>query len=861
MKSILTDIEKPAAPCRTLDDVQIDLPPCQAACPVGTDIPSYASLIWDGNLQAAIAVITATNPLSSICGRVCASPCEAGCKRGENDGAVTIRHLKRFVMEQLGDDYSLPPVAVTRKETIGIVGSGPTGLTAAQDLAEAGFAVHIYEQSDRLGGMMNAIPKFRLPAHLLQQDIQRLLDHCPGIQMHLNTALGNEISMDTLKQRHDAILVSIGLCRDRSLAIPGEDTHVNGIYGIDLLERISRGETLTLDGPVVVVGGGNVAMDMARTARRCGSPPVELYCLESRDKMPAWEHEIAQAEAEGVTIHAGWGPQEIVSEENAVTTVILKRCTAVFDASGDFNPTFSRETRTQTAGSVLLAIGLEATNPELEANGMLARGRMAGVDARGRSSDPQVFAAGDCSTGPTAIVYAMNQGHQVAHSIQAFLDGIENPPEYKPAYYMRNMPVAQASTWEKLPREEPQFVGLGTDACSFEECEAAFDTDVARTQAARCLRCDAETGTANYSRRARNLIQSMARTETHDGESQAAVFNTLLEPRNNPFPAGRPAHIDDVVFLSAALTRLVIDPYREACSTATRITRTRDVGVVKANSPAVNLAQPFFCTGFDEAPAPIREALARGLAAAGCGYIGRNPLVTDAIELESPLIWYQLVTDDAALNPAAHALIHVLGDSFRPITTVRCHPNQLIGLSVATPALPQAVPYALENKLDLLLLDGAGGIETPWRELHGQPDLRVIRDALRLLREMNREEEIALINFGGMRSGTDVAKALALNCNASVFSVAMALAMGGSINGDQLVFTEPHDAPMTVAQRQTALNNWIRGTAQEVAIIARCTGKTDIHNLEPEDMRSITLSTARALDLPLAAGQAKREWF
>jgi hypothetical protein len=185
------------------------------------------------------------------------------------------------------------------------------------------------------------------------------------------------------------------------------------------------------------------------------------------------------------------------------------------------------------------------------------------------------------------------------------------------------------------------------------------------------------------------------------------------------------------------------------------------------------------------------------------------------------------------------------------------HPGQLIGLSVSATTICDALPFALKNKLDLLILDQTKGIENPWVELDSSIDLTVMRNAVRGLQTMGKEEEIALVNFGGLRSGTDVAKALAYNCLGSVFSVAMGIAMGGSIKEKQLVFV---DTPDESAMVEAGLN-WIKGTAQETAIIARCTGKTNVHNLEPEDMRAISLSAAKALDIPLASGPDKRASF
>ena len=185
--------------------------PCQVACPVGTDAPSYIGLIWEGKFEEAFEAITVTNPFSSICGRVCDAPCEPACRRVQSDGALQIRNLKRFVMDRVGHQYDPPPVAVTRKETVGIVGAGPAGLTAAHDLCEAGYEVHVYEMSDRLGGMMVwGIPAFRLPPGIIDEDIDRLTRRCPGLQVHLSTALGRDVSLAELKRRHDAVLLTIG---------------------------------------------------------------------------------------------------------------------------------------------------------------------------------------------------------------------------------------------------------------------------------------------------------------------------------------------------------------------------------------------------------------------------------------------------------------------------------------------------------------------------------------------------------------------------------------------------------------------------------------------------------------------------
>lgn len=367
-----------------------------------------------------------------------------------------------------------------------------------------------------------------------------------------------------------------------------------------------------------------------------------------------------------------------------------------------------------------------------------------------------------------------------------------------------------------------------------------------------------ETGSANFSRRDRRAIRAMSNLEYGNSVEQRKILEDLSVPRDNPFPNERPATMDDVVFLSAALTRLVIDPYRETCDTETRICRWSGIGRKPDDIPALHLRRPFLFTGFDNAPQTLRRALAKSLADTGCGYVGRRPpLSAPEDPTKQRIPWLQLLVAGDVLDPRADGLIHLLGGTFREISLKRQFPEQLLGISAKVELLPSLIPYALDHDLDLLVLDGSAGIQKEWVETEGHPDLTVLRDALALLRERNREEEIALLYFGGMRTGTDVAKLLALNCSAAIFGMAMGFALGGkSVNGGMRF-----DASLDYEQLHAAAVNWIKATTQETAIIARCTGKTNVHNLEPEDMRAITLATSSALGLPMASGRKRRERF
>ncbi len=275
--------------------------PCQVACPVGTDAPSYIGYIWEGKFEEAFEAITATNPFSSICGRVCDAPCEPACRRESADGAVQIRNLKRFVMDKVGHRYDPPAVPVSKSQSVGIVGAGPAGLVAAHDLCVAGYAVHVYEMTDRPGGMMVwGIPAFRLPPGIIEEDIERLEQRCPGLSMHYNTALGRDVSLDELKQRHDAVLLTIGSWWGKAMRIPGEDD-ARVVDGVGFLRRVNAGERPELPETVVVVGGGDVAMDACRVAKRLpGCKDVKVIYRRGPEEIPARRIELEGAVKEGI---------------------------------------------------------------------------------------------------------------------------------------------------------------------------------------------------------------------------------------------------------------------------------------------------------------------------------------------------------------------------------------------------------------------------------------------------------------------------------------------------------------------------------------------------------------------------------
>jgi len=802
--------------------------PCQVACPIGTDAPSYLAYIWEGKLEEAFEAITATNPFSSVCGRVCDAPCEPACRRADSDGPIAIRNLKRYVMDALGASHRLPPVTVTKTETVAVVGGGPAGLTAAQDLAEAGYAVHVYEQSSMLGGYMTwGIPEFRCPRSVFEEDIDRMLARCDGITVHLETPLGEEVTLDELKERHDAVLLTIGAWWAKPFAGAIDDPRV--VDGVEFLRAVNEGARPELPAKVIVVGAGDVAMDACRVAKRLpGCEHVQVVYRRGPDEIPARKDELHGAVAEEIEFVYFTQPVEVVAGGDSLA--LRCRATELGEPGSD-----GRRQSLEVEGSehdldcgmVILAIGQKADSEHLRSQGMVADDKVPTDWSSMRTTDPQVFAAGDGAFGPSTIVNAMYHGHRAAYYVKAFLEGNESPLPYRTPFKTRRVPVAQDPAWEEWNRHEQVFHGLGERPVEFPEIESAYDDESARREAARCYRCDAETGSSDYSVRTREDIFVMARTRPDDARKQRVLFSKRLAVAEQTTFEAPIATLDDLVFLPANLSRLVIDPYRDACSVSTSL-------------GAVDLGMPMVVSGFDDAPAEARQAAAAGARALGLPSLGRRRLAAD-------VAWLQLcVAGEDAPDPAAAGVISVARDG-APVVPVAAREGQLLGLSSSAARLREALPAALDSGLDLVLLEGSP-ILGSWPELGGAPDLRAIRDAISILRELNREEDVALLWHGGIRSGTDLAKLMGLRASAVCVGLALGLALGGAIDGGSLVFSGGLDQESR--DEQAAL--FLQALRAEASIMPRCTGKTDIRNLEPEDLRSITIATAEATGLPLA---------
>jgi NADPH-dependent glutamate synthase beta subunit-like oxidoreductase len=831
-------IHYPDAPAEFADDTSdahFVPAPCQAACPVGTDAPSYIAYIWEGKLKEAFEAVTATNPFSSICGRVCDAPCEPACRRTSSDGPVMIRNLKRFVMDEVGNQYDPPPVPVTQDQTIGIVGAGPAGLTAAHDLSVAGYKVHVYEMSDRPGGLMVwGVPAFRLPVGVIQEDIDRLMRRCPELELHLNCALGRDVHLEELKDRHDAVLLTIGAWWGKQMGVPGEAGNERVVDGVGFLKRVNGGERPTLPETVVVIGGGDVAMDACRIAKRLpGCKHVKVLYRRSSGEITARRIELEGALKEAVEFTYNTLQVGVTQQGDELLLHCVKTEPGTFDETGQPNPVPGSEHDIR-CGLVVAAVGQVAECEELNQLGMMSESRVH-ADFDGMSTcDPKVFAAGDGAFGGSTIVMAMHHGQRAAYYIKSFLQGLENPLSYRTPYRTRRVPVAQDLKWELFPVQEPEFFGLGKSPVEFPEIESTYDLTAARAEAARCYRCDAETGSADYSVQHREDIFSMARIQPGDHEKNWKMLQERLISRENAFPEDRPATLDDLVFLPANLSRLVIDPYREACAVEVSIAGKLD------------LPQPFLLAGFDAAPEEVRRPVAAGLREAGCGYVGSRPI-------GEGVPWLQMLctSDDLPSRDAAGLIV---GGALGTPPVERVHADQILGVILSSPgAADRVIQTALDHAFDFVLIDGSGISSGLAAELQGPPNLTLLRDAIAALRRLNQEERVDLVYYGGVRSGTDAAKLIALGAGTIVLGAVVGLAAGGEINEpDGLAYASNYSEE----DRRSVVVNIIKASSVEASMMARCTGKTRLHNLEPEDLRSITLATAEAAGIPLAGVRA-----
>jgi glutamate synthase (NADPH/NADH) small chain len=408
---------------------------CHDACPTHMHAPEYIRAIWEGDLEEAVRQIYRTNPFAHTCGRVCTHRCETACSVGRRGEPVAIRWLKRHAMDAVSPERIKAIVARERARTpsgrkVAIVGSGPAGLTAAFDLALKGHAVTVYEGLDKPGGMPRwGIPEYRLPYDKLDADIAVI--ESLGVEIRCNTWIGRDIALEQLRADHDAVLLGLGLQLGRSTRIPGSE-HTQVHKAVDLLRRITFGEDFELPRAAVVIGGGNVAMDIARSLarlqkRQFGEARITVTALEDFAHFLADPVEVKEAREEGIEILDSRGPRQCVIENGALRGLTTWRVLSIFDAQGRFAPTYDQnDERFHEGEMVIEAIGQMTDTgllgEELTERLEWARGRLQ-VDADCRTSEPWLWAIGDMVHGPD-VVHAVADGHKAAQAIDRYLDSL-----------------------------------------------------------------------------------------------------------------------------------------------------------------------------------------------------------------------------------------------------------------------------------------------------------------------------------------------------------------------------------------------------------------------------------------------------
>lgn len=480
-------IEKrcPAGVCAALFKTK-----CRNACPIHQDIPAYMELARQGKLEEAYKVIKQTNPLPLVLGRVCHHPCERKCDRGKLDEPLAIREIKRWVADYAYENNIeyLPPRRAQRKEKIAIAGSGPAGLAAAYDLSIQGFGVTIFEALSVAGGMLAVgIPEYRLPKKFLEHDIEQIKKM--GVEIRLNTPIQN--IDDLFADNYKAIFLAMGAHGERSMNIPGEE--LKGVFrGTEFLKDLNSGQRIDLGKKVIVVGGGNSAVDCARVARRMGSEVTILYRREKHD-MPAIPEDIEAAEKEGVNIDCLSVPVEIIGNGHVEKIRCRRMALAEFDATCRRIPCDLKDSEyIIEADSLIESIG---QFPETEFLSVrTTRGGKLDVNSLSLATDREgVFGGGDAVTGPLTVVDAMAHGQRAACSIRRYLDGESLdtvPARADPEKY--HIPFApEEEEYEEKPRVRLKEADLKVRTSTFEETLKTYSKEEAMQEAERCLRCDA----------------------------------------------------------------------------------------------------------------------------------------------------------------------------------------------------------------------------------------------------------------------------------------------------------------------------------------------------------------------------------
>ena len=476
--------------------------PCKTACPAHLPVQGYIKMASQGRYMDALKLIKNENPFPAVCGAICNRRCEDACTRGTIDEPIAIDEIKKFIAaKEINEKDRYIPKTVNHEgkqfeEKIAIVGAGPAGMSAAYYLRCKGYPVTVFEREDKAGGMLlNGIPSFRLEKDVIAAEIEVL--KTMGVEFRFGIDVGSDVTIQQLRDEgYKAFYIAIGARGGRMAGVPGEDA--KGVMsGIEFLNKVNKDEEhMKLSGKTVVIGGGNVAMDVARTALRAGSDDVSMYCLESRDEMPAAKDEIEEALEENISINNGWGPKEIITENGRVKAVVLKKCTSVFNAEKRFAPVYDEnDTITIECDNVLLSIGqqiiwgnlLAGTKVELNKNGTAKADPVTYLTA-----EPDIFVGGDVYTGPRFAIDAIAAGKEGCVSIHRFVHKGHSLTLARDLRHFieldkNNLDIEE---YDNAKRQRPGRKS-GDAASTYRDLREIFTEEQLKTEASRCLGCGA----------------------------------------------------------------------------------------------------------------------------------------------------------------------------------------------------------------------------------------------------------------------------------------------------------------------------------------------------------------------------------
>ena len=477
--------------------------PCKTACPAHIGIQGYLQLAKEGRYEDALALIKKDNPLPAVCGHVCNRRCEDACTRGTIDEAVAIDEVKRFIAERdlnaetcFIPKKTIPSLKGGFEEKIAIIGAGPAGLSCAYFLALTGYKPTIFEKNAEPGGMLRyGIPSYKLEKDLLAAEIDVIRQL--GVEIRCGVEVGKDVTIEDLREQgYKGFYAAIGCQRGRKPGISGENAE--GAYAaVDFLREAGAKESFALEGDVVVVGGGNVAIDAARISSRCTDEKISMFCLETREKMPASDEEIEEALEEGIELNCGWGPKEVLEENGHVSGVVFKKCTRVFDAQGRFSPEYDEnDTVTIPCRHVIFSVGqaidwghmLDNLHVELRPNGGALANKLTY-----QTSEPDIFVGGDVYTGPKFAIDAIAAGREGAISLHRYVhehctltigrnrrDFIELDKE--------NIKV---ETYDSSSRQIPPKADVKEQAKTFRDLSQSLTEEQVKKETSRCLSCGA----------------------------------------------------------------------------------------------------------------------------------------------------------------------------------------------------------------------------------------------------------------------------------------------------------------------------------------------------------------------------------